>query len=102
MVTYITAPTTAEPPGLGLSSIADYSSVFTEKDYESRLQTFVLDSIEAHKSDHVALARLRTAWQLARSDVAKACKARVEGSSAPDWDAPLEQEDEDTRKQQDE
>ena len=64
------------------------------------MQTFILDGIEAHKSDYVALARLRTAWQLARSEVAKACKARAEGSVTSDWDQPLGQEEEAVRKQE--
>lgn len=88
----------ARPEGLGLASIADYGSYFTEKSYEDGLKTAVLEKIEAFKSDFLALARLRTAWKLARSEVDKACKERVEGQPSTDWDTPLSDDQETARK----
>eukprot|EP00959_Pyramimonas_sp_CCMP1952_P294404 6157814-Pyramimonas_sp.AAC.1 len=80
--------------GFGLESVSDFASVFKETDYEDKLQSEVLDKVEAHKTDLIALARLRAAWQLARSELTKACKKRVDGAPDPDWDTPLPQDDE--------
>ena len=66
VVAFVVAP---RPTGRGLTSIADYGSVFTEKDYEDRVQTWILEHVEGFKDDFVALARLCTAWQLAKSEV---------------------------------
>ena len=98
VATFVTTPKEADPPGRGLESIADFAAVFTERDYEDRMQTFILDQVAAHKEDYRALGRLRTAWLLAKSDVTKACKALAEGAITSDWDQPLGVEDEATRK----
>ena len=95
VVAFVVAP---RPTGRGLTSIADYGSVFTEKDYEDRVQTWILEHVEGFKDDFVALARLCTAWQLAKSEVATACRERVEGSTSSDWDTPLEDDEEAERK----
>ena len=88
------------PDGLGLESVSDYASMFKETDYEDKCQEVILNKIPEAKEDVVALARLRTAWQLARSELAKACKKRVEGTTDPDWDTPLPQDEEDRRKEE--
>ena len=86
------------PDGLGMQSVSDFASAFKESDYEDKVQSVILDKVPQHKEDIVALARLRTAWQLARSELTKACKKRVEGTVDPDWDTPLKDEDEDKRR----
>ena len=85
--------------GIGLQSIADYAGVFTSQNYEERVQTAILDKGPAeYKDDLGSLARLRTSWRLAVSEVDKACRERVEGSPSADWDTPLSVDEEASRK----
>ena len=89
---------TDEPPsGMGLAAVSDFASMFKDADYEDKCQTHICAKVESVKEDLLAVARVRTAWTLARSDLQKACKAVVEGSQDADWDRPLDEDEEEKR-----
>ena len=89
---------TKEKPNLNLKSISQFASIFKESDYEDGCKDQIIEKVEECKGDLGALASLRTAWILARSDLQKAVKSRIEGRPEADWDAPLDKDEEKARK----
>ena len=81
---------TQESPGLGLGSISDFASIFTDDDYAQGVKNEIAVKVESEKDNLRTVARLRTAWQMAKAELTKACKRRIEGGPETDWDTPLD------------
>ena len=98
-IKYMTAsPDHATDKGIGFESISDFASAFTESDYATGVKDMIAEQVESSKGNIMAVARLRTAWQMASAELTKAKKRKIEGGPETDWDTPLEDEVEAQRK----
>ena len=98
-IEYITKAPAETEGGLGLSSISDFASAWTEKDYAEGVKQEIVMKVPDCKNCIVqATARVRTAWMMASAELEKAKKRKVEGAPDADWDTPLEDEEENARK----
>ena len=83
--------------GIGLETISDFASLFAESDYEAKCGTHIIEKVETHKEDVRALARLRTAWWMARVEMRRTAERAVSAPAEDDWDTPLSNDVEETR-----
>jgi len=98
-VTYILAdPGVDGKSGLGFAAISDFASAFTEDDHAEGLKTEIVKKVEGGGAEMVAVARLRTAWVMAKAELENAKRRRIEGGPEQDWDTPLEENEEERRK----
>ena len=88
---------TPEEGGLGMESISDFASAFTQDHHQEQIQTHIGDKVPAFKDNIVAVGRVRTAWVLAKAELEKAARAIVAGTADTDWDAPLDETEETAR-----
>eukprot|EP00973_Karenia_brevis_P014359 1955502-Karenia_brevis.AAC.1 len=49
---------------MGCESVSDFAGLFKGSDYESAIETNILQKVEPLKDNLVQLSRLRTAWKL--------------------------------------
>ncbi|CAK0873242.1 unnamed protein product, partial [Prorocentrum cordatum] len=85
--------------GLGCTAVSDFAGLYTETTYEDKVEAEVI-KIEAHKDDHLEVARVRVSWTLARSELQRALRQRTEGAGPDgreDWDTPLTTPEEEQR-----
>ena len=85
--------------GLEMACISDFASAFTDKTYQEDIKTMIVDKTDA-KDSLTGLGRVRTAWTFAMAELTKATKAVGAGSSPMDYDTPLGETEETTRKDQ--
>ena len=85
--------------GLEFASISDLASAFKEDNCEDKVKEQILDNTDKRDSI-VSLGRLRTAWNLARASLKRAAAAIETGKSDLDFDAPLDDNDEEKRRQE--
>ena len=90
--------TDPKPDGKGCTSISDFAGIYTETNYEQKIETAVT-GMEAHREDDLEVARTRVAWTVARCELTRALKRRAEDDEAvgPDWDTPLSSTEEQLR-----
>eukprot|EP00973_Karenia_brevis_P010876 1472555-Karenia_brevis.AAC.1 len=49
---------------MGCESVSDFAGLFKASDYETDIETSILQKVDALKDNMVQLSRLRTAWKL--------------------------------------
>jgi len=94
-----TEPAEGGTGGMGMASISDFASCFMECDYAEGVRVHIVAKVAAVKdADIIPVARLRTAWIMAKAELDKAKKRKIEGAPDIDWDTPLEDGVENQRK----
>ena len=76
---------------LTISSIADFSGYFTQSTYEDGVDVDIL-AHTTFKDNRIQKGRLRTAWQMAKTEVTQAIDKRGTTETVKDWDDPLDPE----------
>eukprot|EP00973_Karenia_brevis_P038525 5315925-Karenia_brevis.AAC.1 len=75
---------------MGCESVSDFAGLFKVSDYESAIETSILQKVDSLKDNMVQLSRLRTAWKLSVAEFEVALKRKAEGLHTEDLDAPLD------------
>ena len=83
---------------IGMESMSDFASFFTEKTYAEGCYSKIVEHT-AYKDNDLQVGRVRTAWRLAEAELKKATEAVVKGNvQLNDWDVPLADDQELQRK----
>ena len=77
--------TSNRPAGKGCVAISDFAGLYTEANYEDKIETEVY-KIQAHKDDDLEVSRVRVAWTIARSELTGWLKGPIDALLGPGYD----------------